>query len=106
MKKFTLTALILIGAVTIKPMQAAELTADEIINRANYISYYQGQDGRAQVTMTITDSQNRERSRKMTILRRDVAETDDLAGNAYRSGQQFYVYFHRPSDVSKWYSWS
>jgi len=60
-------------------VQAADLTsAEEIIQRANYMSYYQGKDGRAQVIMTITDSQSRSRTRKLTILRRDESETDAL----------------------------
>ncbi len=81
---------------------AADLTsAEEIIQRANFMSYYQGKDGRAQVTMTITDKQDRTRVRKMTILRRDEPDTDELDGNAYRGDQKFYVYFHRPADVSK-----
>lgn len=81
---------------------AADLTsADDIINHANFMSYYQGKDGQAKVTMTIIDSQNRERVRKLTILRRDEPDTDDLTGNDYRGDQKFYVYFHRPADVSK-----
>lgn len=74
---------------------------DEIIHRANQTSYYQGKDGRAQVMMTITDSQGRERERRFTILRRDVPDSDDIAGEAYNGDQQFYVFFQRPADVNK-----
>jgi outer membrane lipoprotein-sorting protein len=75
------------------PLHAAEgPTVDEIIHRANLSAYYAGDDGRADVTMTITDVQGRTRIREFVILRRDVA--DD--GN-----QQFYVYFRKPSDVRK-----
>ncbi len=74
---------------------------DEIIHRANQTSYYQGKDGRAQVMMTITDSQGRERERRFTILRRDVSDSDDIAGEAYNGDQQFYVFFQRPADVNK-----
>ena len=35
-----------------KPDKAAELTVDQIINKANYVSYYQAADGRAKVGMT------------------------------------------------------
>ncbi len=90
-----------IGGFHINHADAAELSAEEIVNHANYSSYYQGKDGRAQVKMTITDKQNNSRSRKMTILRQDITDSDNLKNNAYRSAQQFYVYFHRPSDVSK-----
>jgi len=74
---------------------------DEIVNRANFMSYFQGRDGRSQVEMEIKDSQDRVRRRRMTILRRDAPETDSLENNAYRGQQKYYVYFQRPADVSK-----
>jgi outer membrane lipoprotein-sorting protein len=76
-------------------------SVDEIVNRANLISYYQARDGRAQVAMTITDDQGRVRERRLTVLRRDTPETDDIAGGAYRGEQKYYAYFHRPADVNK-----
>jgi len=76
---------------------SGELSVDEIVEKTNHISYYQGKDGRAQVSMTITDSQERKRSRLFVILRRDeqekVKETD--------GDQKLYVYFIRPADVNK-----
>jgi len=80
---------------------SAELTVDEIIHRANLAVYYQDKDGRAQVQMTITDRQGRERERRLTILRRDDADSDALEDNAYWSEQQYYVYFQRPSDLNR-----
>ena len=75
------------------PLLAADtLPVDEIINRANNAAYYAGDDGRSNVTMTITDNQGRTRNREFAILRRDTANGGD---------QQFYVYFERPSDVRK-----
>ena len=66
-------------------------SVDEIVARANHAAYYQGQDGKARVTMTITDGQGRTRERELTILRRNVGDPD--------TEQRFYVYFHRPADV-------
>ncbi|MBN2189738.1 MAG: outer membrane lipoprotein-sorting protein, partial [Candidatus Aureabacteria bacterium] len=66
--------------------------ADEIISKANLASYYQGNDGRADVSMVITDSQGRERTREFTILRMDVEDGKD---------QKFYAYFQEPADVRK-----
>jgi outer membrane lipoprotein-sorting protein len=71
---------------------ADDMTVEEIVNRANLAAYYGGNDGRAQVAMTITDAQGRERTREFVILRRDVEDGGD---------QQFYVYFEKPSDVRK-----
>ena len=80
---------------------AAEPELDDIINRANLASYYQGQSGRAQVNMIITDAQERTRERRMIILRQDMPQTDALDNGAYRGAQKFYVYFQRPADVNK-----
>ena len=71
---------------------ADELTADQVVEKANHMAYYQGKDGRATVKMTITDSQGRTRERKFTILRKDVKDGGD---------QKFYVYFKSPSDVRR-----
>jgi len=71
---------------------AEELNAGEIVNKANLAAYYAGNDGRAEVTMTITDSQNRERLRRFILLRKNIK-----AGGE----QLFYVYFKKPSDVRK-----
>jgi len=70
-----------------EPMQV-----DEIINKANLAAYYAGEDGRAEVTMTISDSQGRTRSRRFIILRKDKQDGGE---------QSFFVYFKRPSDVRK-----
>ena len=84
---------------------AADPTVEEIVNKTNYVSYYQGADGRAKVSMVITDQQGRTRDREFTILRWDEPEPDkDPAGKkeqTYTGGQKSYVYFERPSDVNK-----
>lgn len=67
-------------------------SVEEIVEKANLVSYYGGDDGRAEVTMTITDAQGRTRNREFVILRKDVTD-----GGA----QLFYVYFEKPSDVRK-----
>ncbi len=67
------------------PAPAAETpSVDEIVNRANLAAYYAGNDGRAEVMMTIIDAQGRIRKREFVILRRDLADG---------GRQQFYVYF-------------
>ncbi|MDY6879485.1 MAG: outer membrane lipoprotein-sorting protein [Desulfatiglans sp.] len=64
---------------------------DKIIEMANDASYYQGQDGRADVKMTITDKAGGVRIREFTILRKNTGQKD----------QKFYVYFKEPADVRK-----
>lgn len=67
---------------------------ETIINKANSVAYYQGADGRASVSMTITDSQKRTRTREFTILRWDKPGPES-------GDQKFYIYFRRPADVNK-----
>lgn len=83
----------LLVLLTASPLaQAAELSVDEIVNRANLAAYYAGNDGRAEVTMTITDNQGRTRLRRFILLRK----------NKENGGEQFFfVYFKKPSDVRK-----
>jgi hypothetical protein len=68
----------------------AQLDVDQIVDKANMAAYYAGNDGKADVSMTITDSQGRTRIREFTILRTDLED-----GGA----QKFYVYFNKPEDV-------
>lgn len=67
------------------------MTAQEVANAAAKASYYNAEDGRAQVHMAITDAQGRERTRELTILRRDGEDLGE---------QRFYVYFNEPADVA------
>ena len=71
--------------------RAAETPSlEEVVRKTNHQAYYQGQDGKARVKMTITDKQGRTRTKEFTILRLDVGEDD--------KAQKFYVYFHEPAD--------
>ncbi len=79
--------------VPIEIAESGELTVNDIVQKANQVSYYQGDDGRAQVSMSITDKQGRKRARRFSVLRYDVGTGD--------GDQKFYIYFHRPADVNK-----
>jgi hypothetical protein len=65
-------------------------TVEEIVNSANLVAYYQGEDGKAKVKMTITNKQGQKREREFVILRKDVKDGGD---------QKYFVYFQRPADV-------
>jgi outer membrane lipoprotein-sorting protein len=67
-------------------------SVDEIVQKSNLAAYYAGDDGRAEVKMTITDGQGRTRDREFVILRKDIEDGGK---------QMFYVYFQKPSDVRK-----
>ncbi|MDP8266194.1 MAG: outer membrane lipoprotein-sorting protein [Candidatus Aceula meridiana] len=84
--------LILAGVLFLMAGSAFAQTADEIVSKANMVSYYAGKDGISDAKMTITDSQGRERNREFRILRKTVKEGAE---------QKFYVYFKKPTDVEK-----
>lgn len=91
MKKILLLLLLAPG---LTPLAGEDLTDPrEVANRAAAVSYYQGDDGRADVAMVITDARGRVRNRAMTILRKDTG--GDLGE------QRFFVYFREPADVSR-----
>ncbi|MCI5125786.1 MAG: outer membrane lipoprotein-sorting protein, partial [Candidatus Electrothrix sp. AR5] len=95
MKKTIVTACSLFALLVSAPLAvtaAEEVDVEEVVQKANLAAYYAGDDGKATVNMTITDSQKRERTREFVILRKDVED----------GGKQlFYVYFKKPSDVKK-----
>jgi outer membrane lipoprotein-sorting protein len=67
-------------------------SVDEIVNKANLMAYYQGQDGKSSVSMKITDKSGNVRSRQFNILRKN-----DLPGG----DQKYFVYFLQPPDVRR-----
>ena len=87
MKYGIIAALLITSALTVQ----AELTVDEIVNKANEAAYYAGNDGRAEVEMKIIDKNGSSRTRKFTLLRMNTKD-----GN-----QKFYVYFKAPADLYK-----
>ena len=77
-------------------------TVDEIVNKTNHVAYYQGQDGRATVTMTITDARGGKRTREFIILRRDDRPENLPEGReGPDADQRFYVHFEKPADLNR-----
>ena len=87
-------SLALILSFTVPVLAADEPVTDveTIVSKANLIAYYQGQDGKAKVKMTITDKKGQSRIREFIILRKDTEDGGD---------QNYYVYFLKPADVRK-----
>jgi len=108
MKRFSATAAVLLlatglaGAARAQEAPAEKApTVEEVVAKTNLAAYYQGQDGRAKVSMSIVDGQGRERTREFTILRRDEPGPEGSDQDAYAGNQKFYIYFQRPADVNK-----
>ncbi|MCK4887092.1 MAG: outer membrane lipoprotein-sorting protein [Planctomycetes bacterium] len=94
------------GIVAEKSSEEKVLSVEQIVNKTNRVAYYQGSDGSARVKMTITDSQNRQRNRELTILRWDqpdpkLSKEEQSKDDSYCGGQKIYAFFNRPADVYK-----
>jgi len=86
--------LIAVGLLAVlSPASAQTPDVQAIVDRASATAYYQGEDGKARVEMAITDAQGRERTRRFTILRKDIDDEDN-------GEQRFYVHFSRPADIN------
>ena len=88
----------------------AELAVDQIVAKANQVAYYQGNDGRATVKMTVVDARKNKRVKEFVILRLDMpdpkaakapAAAGKKAESTYTGDQKFYVYFLKPPDQNK-----
>jgi uncharacterized protein len=78
-----------LGAATLTA-DAADLSADEIMDKSHEAFYYAADDMQTKVTMSLVAKSGSTRERVMTLLRID----DDESAN-----QKYFVYFHRPGDV-------
>ena len=81
---------LVLGLAAVDQARAAP-TVDDIVQKANHVSYYAAKDGRAHVRMTIKDARGGTRVREFTVLRLNCSGKD----------QKFYVYFKAPADVRR-----
>jgi outer membrane lipoprotein-sorting protein len=77
-------------ALASQVVAAEKPDVETIVKKANVVAYYQGDDGKASVKMTITNNQGNQRNREFNILRKDEKDGGD---------QKYFVYFQRPADV-------
>ena len=89
-----ITSILSLALSSLAVAQPAGGTPDvqTIVNKANIVAYYQGDDGKASVNMVITNKQGQKREREFNILRKDVADGGD---------QKYFVYFQKPPDVRR-----
>jgi outer membrane lipoprotein-sorting protein len=81
-----LAALFLISGVSYSQ------NVEDIVSKSYNAAYYNGDDGRATVEMTIVDKQGRTRKRKLNLLRLDLEDG---------GRQNYYAYFKEPADVKQ-----
>ena len=71
------------------------MDVDALVQKAERVAYYAGNDGRSMARMLIVDDQGRKQMRQFTILRKDV-----LDGEGKDTGdQRMLVFFSRPTEV-------
>lgn len=86
-----------------EPNSTSEIPdVNTIVNKANMVAYYQGNDGKAKVNMTITSKQGQTREREFIILRKDIQDGGPPRQAEGETGdQKYFVYFNKPADVRK-----
>lgn len=65
-------------------------TAEGIMAKSQLVSYYSGDDMKAKVLMRLIRKEGSERSRELTMLRKDLKEGAE---------QKYFMYFYQPGDV-------
>jgi len=81
-----------------------KLTVEAIVKKANLMAYYQGDNGKARVKMTINDYEEKIENGKKKIVTKNTRtrEFNILRGDVEDGGDQnYFVYFIKPSDVRK-----
>jgi outer membrane lipoprotein-sorting protein len=92
MKKIIISlAIFILASVAGHSVIKAETDATEIMKKSHMAYYYAGDDGVAEVTMSIKKG-DKERIREFTMLRLDLVDGGE---------QKYYTYFKKPSDVSR-----
>lgn len=92
MKKEILSIAVFILLIFTSASYSAGLTADEIVKKATHASLYQGKDIKGKISIEITDSLGRKRSRVLNMMRKNVPGSD---------AQKYFVLFLRPADIKK-----
>lgn len=95
MTKPVMYPLLLLCAVLLFIPARAESAApavEEIVNRSNSMSFYTGNDMKADAVMIITDKEGRKKRRELVILRKDTEDG---------GRQKLFLYFKNPPDVHK-----
>jgi hypothetical protein len=73
------------------PLEAFALSAEDVMRKSQAAFLYQGKDFKARVMMKLVTKGGQERTRELTMLRKNYGE----AGGE----QKFFMYFFQPADV-------
>lgn len=81
-----------VAALAVFAMAAQAQDANELMNKAMNAYYYPGNDGKADISMVITDKGGSVRTREMVMTRINV-------GGKAGGDQKYFAYFKQPGDV-------
>ena len=73
------------------PFEVFAISAEDVMKKSQATFHYQGKDFKARVVMKLVSKGGQERTRELTMLRKNYGE----AGG----DQKFFMYFFRPADV-------
>ena len=91
MKNLALSLIVVLGFGLVAGMVSAQ-DATELMKKSHMAFFYAGDDGIAEVTMTLVNKKGKERIRQFIMLRLDESDGGD---------QKYYTYFQKPSDVAR-----
>lgn len=83
--------MMLVCSVILAPVVASGITAEEVMRKSQAAFHYQGRDFKARVVMKLVSKGGQERTRGLTMLRKNVGDTG--------GDQKFFMYFFQPADV-------
>ena len=89
-KYLVILVLTVLMAVSLPTYAQKDLTPIEVAANYQKAFFYPGSDMRVVVNMRLIEKGGKERTREMTMLRRNEPDSKD---------QQYYIYFHQPADV-------
>ncbi|MBI5049409.1 MAG: outer membrane lipoprotein-sorting protein [Nitrospirae bacterium] len=82
---------VLMSVLCLMSFHAFALTGEEVVKKSQEAFFYQGKDFKARVIMKLISKGGQERTRELTMLRKNFGE---LGGE-----QKFFMYFFQPADV-------
>jgi outer membrane lipoprotein-sorting protein len=91
MKKFQILAVLVAVFAFSAIASAQDMDGKTLMDKSLKAYYYPGNDGKAEISMTITDKSGGTRKREMVMVRLNIGE----AGGQ----QKFFIYFKEPGDV-------
>ena len=91
-KSFRIVTLAILVIVTLAITSLAQksLTPLEVATNYQKAFFYPGKDMKAVVLMRLIESGGKERTRELTMLRKNMENSQD---------QKYFIYFHQPADV-------